>query len=365
MNTIGNIIRLTFFGESHGDALGITIDNLPAGIQLDFAMLDAELAKRRPKGIYSTSRIETDQYQVLSGFYEGKTTGGALTILIPNQNRQSGDYDDLTDKPRPSHADYPAFVKYHGYNDPRGGGMFSGRLTALFILAGAIAKQILNQKGIQVASHIQRVHHVTDARFDPNNITLDLAKQLQSLDFPVIDPLVEDAMKTTILNAKAELDSVGGIVETAVIGMPAGIGEPLFLSIESYLSQLLFGVPAVKGVEFGDGFGFAIEKGSEASDGYRFENGSVTTTANHNGGILGGISTGRPILLRSVVKPTASIGLPQQTVNLKTGENTTIEVKGRHDPAIVHRVVHVINAVVYFGILDLCLMSHSTDWIRP
>ena len=365
MNTIGSIIRLTFFGESHGDALGITIDNLPAGIPIDFTMLDAELAKRRPKGLYSTARTEPDLYQILSGFYNGFTTGAALTILIPNQNRQSGDYDDLTDKPRPSHADYPAYVKYHGFNDPRGGGMFSGRLTALFILAGAIAKQLLNAKGIQVASHIKRIFTAVDASFDPNHVSLELVKQLQTLDFPVIDASIEEPMKAAILSAKVEQDSLGGIVETAVIGLPAGIGEPLFLSIESQLSQLLFSVPAIKGVEFGDGFSYAMQKGSESSDGYRFENDALTTTANHNGGILGGISNGRPVILRSVVKPTASIGLSQQTVNLKTGENTTIEVKGRHDPAIVHRIVHVINAVVYFGILDLCLVGHSTDWIRP
>lgn len=364
MNSFGNNLKVTLFGESHGDNIGIVIDGLASGIEIDFNLIDFELTKRRPKSVYSTSRQETDQYQVLSGLYLGKTTGAPLTFLIPNANKISTDYQNVFDTPRPSHADYSAYIKYAGYNDPRGGGMFSGRVTALFMIVGAIAKQILNKRGIEVASHILKIHHVHDQSFNSVQIDLDQAKNIQKLDFPLIDTTVEESMRETILNAKNNEDSVGGIVETAIINLPAGIGNPLFNSIESYLSSLYYSVPSVKGVEFGDGFNLTNAYGSEVNDGYHLNNGKIETTSNHNGGILGGITTGMPIIVKCAIKPTPSIGKPQSSVNLKTNENVTLEIKGRHDPAIVNRVVHVINAVTYYGILDLLMGSNQLDWMR-
>jgi chorismate synthase len=365
MNSFGNSIKITFFGESHGDYVGIVIDGLSSGIPIDQTMIDYELTKRRPKSIYSTARAELDQYQILSGLYNGVTTGAALTFIIPNNNTKSEDYQELAAIPRPSHSDYTAHVKYQGYNDPRGGGMFSGRITVLFMIIGAIAKQILNQKGIEVASHILRIHNLVDKPFDSLNIDLEVAKDLQNLDFPLLDQSVEIPMREKILKAKNKKDSVGGIVETAIINLPAGIGEPLFSSIESQLAALLFSVPAVKGVEFGLGFEISKHYGSEVNDGYQIDaSGKISTLSNNSGGISGGISNGMPIIIKTAIKPTPSIGKKQASVNLETHENVELEIKGRHDPAIVNRVVHVINAVIYYGILDLLVTSHQTDWMR-
>ena len=364
MNTFGNNLKVTLFGESHGDNIGIVIDGLVAGIEIDFNLIDFELTKRRPKSIYSTSRQETDQYQVLSGLYLGKTTGAPLTFIIPNTNKISTDYQNVFDTPRPSHADYSAYVKYDGFNDPRGGGMFSGRVTALFMIVGAIAKQILNKQGIEIASHILKIHQVFDLSFNYTNIDVNEVKNLQKLDFPIIDSSKEILMRETILNAKNNEDSVGGIVETAIINIPAGIGNPLFNSIESYLSSLYYSVPSVKGVEFGDGFSLTNAFGSEVNDGYHIKNGKIETISNHNGGILGGITTGMPIIVKCAIKPTPSMGKPQTSINLNTYDPVTLEVKGRHDPAIVNRVVHVINAVTYYGVLDLLMGSKKMDWMR-
>ncbi len=364
MNSFGKNLKVTLFGESHGDNIGIVIDGLSSGIEIDLSIIDFELTKRRPKSIYSTARQETDQYQIISGFYQGKTTGAPLTFLIPNNNKISNDYQTVLYTPRPSHADYPAYVKFDGYNDPRGGGMFSGRVTVAFMIIGAISKQILNKQGIEIVSHILKVHQCYDQPFNQLKIDLDLAKKIQTLDFPLVDQSVETSMREIILNAKTNEDSVGGIVETAILNLPAGIGNPLFESIESYLSSLYYSVPSVKGVEFGDGFNMTNYYGSEINDGYQMKDGKIETLSNHNGGILGGITTGMPVIVKCAIKPTPSIGKPQSSINLKTNEPVTIEVRGRHDPAIVNRVVHVINAVTYYGVLDLLMGSKTMDWMR-
>lgn len=364
MNTFGNKIKMTLFGESHGEAMGITLDGLAPGILLDESLIRDALTKRRPKSIYSTSRSESDQYKIITGLYQGYTTGAPLTFILENENKISSDYSSLLNKPRPSHADYPASVKYNGFNDPRGGGIFSGRLTALMVIAGAIAKQVLNEKGIYVGSHISRIYDVEDALFDLVNISKDLIVKLEKEDFPLIDTEKEVLMKERIKDAKESENSVGGIVESAIINLPVGLGDPLFNSLESYLSSLLFSVPSIKGVEFGLGFEITKRTGKEVNDEYKIVDGVIQTKTNHNGGILGGLTTGMPVVVRVAVKPTPSIGLPQQTVNLKTLQEEVLEIKGRHDPAIVNRVVHVINAVLYFGILDYISSCSGKDWMK-
>jgi len=364
MNTFGQTLKITLFGESHGETLGIVMDGIKPGLQIDYTNLDEQLTKRRPKSLYSTSRSEPDTYEVVSGVYQGYTTGAPITFLIRNQNTISKDYDSLKNTPRPSHADYPASVKFNGFNDPRGGGIFSGRLTALLMIAGAISKQILNQKGIFIGSHISSIQQVKDTSFDMAKIEQETIELLEKMDFPLLNPSVESKMKAVILQAKENENSVGGIIESGIIGLPAGIGEPIAHSLESALSSLLFGIPSIKGVEFGSGFDITTKTGKEANDEYIVENGEIKTKTNHNGGILGGITTGMPVVLRVAVKPTPSIGLPQSSVNLETNENVSLEIKGRHDPAIVNRVVHVVNAVLYFGILDYILTATSKDWMK-
>lgn len=364
MNSFGEKVKITLFGESHGDGIGIVIDQLASGIELDFTLIESELKKRRPKNDYSTPRQESDSYQVLSGLYEGKTTGAPLVFFISNQNKQSQDYDELKSIMRPGHADYPAYVKFQGFNDPRGGGMFSGRVTVAMMIIGAIAKQILLKKGITVVSHIQQVHSVNDDRFTLENLNESLYQRLLTSDFPVINPLIETDMKAVIMDAKNQSDSVGGVVESAIMSMPAGIGSPLFQSVESYLSSLLFSIPAVKGVEFGSGFELTHMMGSEANDSYHIVDNKVQTSTNHNGGITGGITNGMPVIVRCAIKPTSSIGKPQNTVNIKDFKNTVLSVQGRHDPAIVHRIVFVINAALNYAVLDLMSSEYGLDWMR-
>jgi len=357
MNTIGQNIRLTFFGESHSEFMGIVIDNLPAGLKLDLDLIRSELKKRRPDGLLSTARIEPDDFQIVSGYHAAVTTGTPLTFIIKNIDVNSSDYEYLKTTPRPSHADYPASVKYDGANDHRGGGMFSGRLTALWMIAGAIAKQILNGENIHVGSHIQSVKDVEDYTFDKINVNNELLKTLENSAFPVLNQEISAQMAAVIAAAKAKGDSVGGSVETAITNLPAGLGEPLFLSFESHLSQALFSVPAVKAIEFGSGFSLASMYGSEANDQYYFSASGIRTTTNHNGGILGGLTTGMPVIFRVAIKPTPSIAMKQRTVDLIESKDVDLTIKGRHDPAIVQRAVHVINAVAYFITLDLLSIS--------
>jgi len=365
VNTFGNHIRITFSGTSHGPEIGVVIEGLPAGVKLDETLIREGLDRRRPQSALATSRREPDRYEIRSGYADERTDGTPLAFAIRNEDVLSADYASLVGKPRPGHADYPAYVKSAGTADLRGGGMHSGRLTSLFMIAGAIAKQILNRHGIRVGSHILSVGPVRDASFDPMTVDDLLLAHLETLVFPVVDPSVEEPMKDVVAQAKRRFDSVGGIIETAVVGLPAGTGDPLFRSLESQLSALLFAVPAVKGVEFGDGFAFAAKTGAEVRDEYRYaSDGAVRTFANHNGGIVGGMATGMPVICRAVVKPTASIAIPQRTIDLLKRENATIEIHGRHDPAIVIRAVHVVNAAVYFALLDLLAEDKPEDWFR-
>lgn len=352
----GEKIKVSIFGESHGEAIGCVIDGLPSGVRLDMDKIYADMSRRAPgKDKFATPRLEKDIPHILSGTLDDVTTGAPLAMIIENTNTRSGDYGNLLTVPRPSHSDYPAYVKYNGFNDIRGGGHFSGRLTAPIVFAGAVAKQILEEKGIVIGAHISQVGNAFDKAFDKNNVSSDLLKKLTSNNFSVIDDNAEEKMREEIESARMAQDSVGGIIECAVIGVPVGVGGNMFSTVESKLSSILFGVPAVKGVEFGEGFGFASMRGSQANDPYCVKDGKVAVKTNNNGGVLGGITTGAPIIFRVAIKPTPSISQPQQSVNLQTMEEETLVVKGRHDPCIVPRAVPVIEAAAALGILDLMM----------
>ena len=356
-NTFGQSVAITLFGESHGEYIGAVLDGMAPGLTVDEAFIRHQLSLRRPQGKISTARVEADEFKIISGVFEGKTTGTPLCILIPNTNTRSKDYD--INIPRPGHADYAAECKYHGYQDPRGGGHFSGRITAALVAAGAIAISALRQNGILVGTHISRISDICDRSF--NSYESDI-ETLADLSFPVLDFQKADLMRACIEDAASEGDSVGGILETAVIGLPAGIGEPWFDTVEGVLSHALFSIPAVKGVEFGEGFGMADLRGSEANDALRIENGRVITTTNHNGGINGGITNGMPLIFRCAVKPTPSIFQEQESVDLASGQNTTLTLQGRHDPAIIHRARVVVDSVVALVLCDLLALRFGTDF---
>ncbi len=353
-SVIGNKIKLSVFGESHGKAIGCVIDSLPAGVKLDMEKIYLDMSRRAPgKDKTATPRLEKDIPVIISGVLEGVTTGAPLAMIIENTNTKSGDYSDIATTPRPSHSDYPAYVKYGGNNDIRGGGHFSGRLTAPLVFAGAVAKQVLEQKGITVGAHISKIGKAADEHFDMNNIDKELLESLTSKAFSVISPDAEIAMRNEIECARLSLDSVGGEIECAVIGLPVGAGSNMFSSVEGELSKILFGVPAVKGVEFGAGFDFCEMLGSQANDAYCIEEGKVKTVTNNNGGVLGGMTTGAPLVFRVAIKPTPSIAKPQKSVDLNTMEEKTLEIKGRHDPCIVPRAVAVIESAAAFALLDI------------
>lgn len=364
MNTIGHNIKITFFGESHGSHIGLVIDQLPAGIPLNEELIKFNLSKRRPQSDISTPRQEKDAYQIISGLFNGYTTGGALTIVIENKDVKSKDYTNLNNTPRPSHSDYPAFVKYRGFNDYRGGGFFSGRMTALWVIAGSIAQQILEKEGIYVGSHILQLKDVSDQYFSDVSDDTDIIKRLNQDVFPLINPDIKDQMMTLIRNAKSDNDSVGGVVESKAVSLPVGLGEPYFHSVESYLSQLMFSIPAVKGVSFGDGFAISEKFGSEVNDAYRYIDDKIKTLNNHNGGILGGLTNGSPLMMKVAFKPTSSIGKKQKTVNLKDKTDSDLIVEGRHDPQIVSRAVHVVTCVLNFGLLDLLLFNIKKEDLK-
>lgn len=355
-SVLGNKIRLSVFGESHGEAIGCVIDGLPAGVKLDMEKINKEMARRAPgRDKTSTPRKESDTPVILSGVLDGVTTGAPLAMEIRNSNTKSGDYKNIMTVPRPSHSDYPAYIKYGGNNDIRGGGHFSGRLTAPIVFAGAIAKQILEDKGIKIGAHISQVGNVLDTPFDKNEVSKEVLEDITQNTFPTISREKETEMRAVIEDARLKTDSVGGAIECAVVGMPVGVGGNMFDTVESKLSAAVFGVPAVKGIEFGMGFDFAGEYASNVNDCYRVENGEVKLVSNNNGGILGGMTTGAPIVFSVAIKPTPSIALPQQSVNLETMENETLVIKGRHDPCIVPRAVPVIECITAFVILDLML----------
>ena len=348
----GRKIELSIFGESHGKAIGINIGNLPAGIKIDMEMIQNEMKRRAPgQNKLSTARKEKDQVEIVSGIQDGMTTGAPLCALIYNQDQHSKDYSLLESHMRPGHSDYAAFMKYHGYNDVRGGGHFSGRITAPIVFAGALVKQILAQKGIYIGAHVKSIGKVKDRSF-PTKITKDDLDHLHDQLYPVINKEIFSQMEETIENAKSNLNSVGGKIECAIIGLPAGIGEPFFHSLESTIASLMFSVPAIKGIEFGDGFSMCEMLGSEANDAYYYDQDKVKTKTNHNGGIVGGISNGMPVTFTVGIKPTPSIGLKQETIDVKTKRNTTLEIKGRHDPCIVLRAIVVIEAMAALAIYD-------------
>ena len=357
----GNLLKISVFGQSHGKAIGVVVDGLPAGEAIDLEELDRFLDRRRTgKNRLSTARKESDVPVFLSGLENGVTCGAPLCAVIENNDQHSSDYRELRDKPRPGHADYTAYVKWKGQADMRGGGHFSGRLTAPLCVAGGIAKQILARRGVYVGAHLWSVGTERDAPF-PLRPTRELFESVAAKPFPVLDDQAGERMQALILEARQNLDSVGGVIECAATGMPAGLGDPMFGGVENRLAAALFGIPAVKGLEFGDGFASARSHGSENNDPFAEEDGHVVTETNHAGGILGGITNGMPIVLRTAVKPTASISRPQRTVSLSAGENTDLVIHGRHDPCIAHRAVPVVEAVTAAVLLDLLLEgNHGT-----
>ena len=352
MNTWGERFRISIFGESHGEAIGVVIDGIPAGTALDMEEIDREMKRRAPgRNSISTPRAEADAVKILSGFWNGKTTGTPLAGMIFNTNTRSRDY--TPELVRPGHADFTGFTKYGAAHDYRGGGRFSGRITAPLVFAGAVAKQVLAERGIHIGAHVLRIGSVCDTPFDPVRLRPEQLHQVCQRQFPTLDPAAGDAMQEVIEEKKRELDSIGGILECGITGLPAGVGSPFFGSVESRLSSMMFSIPAVKGIEFGAGFGFADMTGRSANDEFYAENGTVKTYTNHNAGINGGIANGMPVIFRVVVKPTASISQPQRTVNLKTMENMEFEVHGRHDPCIAHRAVPVVEAGAAAALLDM------------
>lgn len=363
-NSIGNNVILTLFGESHGEAIGAVLDGMAPGIKVDETYIANQMNKRRSVGAISTKRHEPDNVRIVSGVYNGRTTGTPICILIENKDTQSVHYEMLKDLMRPGHADYAGFVKYHGFNDYRGGGHFSGRLTAPIVAAGAIALLALRSKGIAIATHIKKCAGIYDTDFscDAAGMIKDV-EYLNELDFAVLDHERGKLMVEAIESASNEGDSVGGVLETAILGVPAGIGEPWFDTVEGMLSHALFSIPALKGVEFGRGFDFADTKASCANDAmYYSENGAVKTLTNNNGGVNGGITNGMPIIFRSVIKPTPSIAKKQNTVNIATGENTAIEIVGRHDPAIVHRARVVVDSIAALTVCDMLVSRFGTEY---
>ena len=350
----GNNIKVSIFGESHGNAIGITIDGLPSGIELDLEKIDEEMARRAPgKSKLSTARKEKDAPEILSGFFNGRTTGTPLCGIIRNGDTRSKDYGKLKDLMRPGHADYTGNIRYSGFNDYRGGGHFSGRITAPLVFAGAICKQILEKEGIFIGAHVKSIKNINDEVFDYTNISKDLLDELKKAELPLLDKSKEEEMRNVIVEARGSGDSVGGVIECAITGIKAGYGDPFFDSVESRLSHLLFSVPAVKGVEFGLGFDISQLFGSEANDSFYYEDEEVKTSTNNNGGILGGITNGMPIIFKTAIKPTPSISKKQKTINISSKENEELVIEGRHDPCIVQRAIPVIEAVAAIGILDL------------
>lgn len=360
-STIGQNIKITLFGESHGPVVGITIDGLKSGIKLDHEYIKNELIKRAPTTPLSTKRHESNDYEIISGCFNGYTTGTPLTIIFKNEDIKTGDY-----KPnmiRPGHADYTAFLKYNGYQDYRGGGHFSGRLTAPLVACGAICKKILEEKNIFIGSHVKQIKDVVDVDFAVNKN--ELSKQINyvnSQPFATISPLVKEQMIECINAAKNENDSVGGIIESAVLNVEGGIGEPFFHSIESVLSSLIFSIPGVKGVEFGKGFEFASLMGSVANDQFSYQEG-IKILSNNNGGINGGISNGMPIIIKTAIKPTPSIGKEQSTVDLLKNKTTLLKLKGRYDPCIVSRACVILDSVIAIGLLDLYIERYGYEWM--
>lgn len=348
-------MRYSIFGESHGPAIGVVLEQVPPGLVLDREAISKEMARRAPgKSPLSTARKEADVPEILSGVFDGKTTGTPLCAIIHNSDHHSKDYAKTRFLARPSHGDYTGFVRYQGCNDYRGGGHFSGRLTAPLVFAGAVAKQLLAQRGITVGAHISQIGTVKDKSFADTQLTPTLFQTLSEKAFPTVDDQAGAAMQAEILQAREELDSIGGAIQCAVLGLPVGVGSPdLGCNVEGVLAQHLFAVPAVKGISFGAGFAFASMRGSAANDPFYMDGGQVKTRTNHSGGVNGGISNGMPVLFQVAIRPTPSIGQEQNTINLSTMEDAKLTIQGRHDPCIVHRAVPVIEAAAALAICEL------------
>ena len=368
-STYGENLKLTIFGQSHSPAIGVTIEGIPAGEKVDLDELQRFLSRRAPgKNVWSTPRKEADAPEILSGLVNGYTCGAPLTAIIRNTNTRSGDYENLKDIPRPGHADYTAYAKYHGFQDARGGGHFSGRITAALVAGGAIVLGALNRAGIDITTHIARCAGISDTPFALDDAA-QLAAQVEALasrpeGFAVLDESVEEPMKAAIRAAGAEGDSVGGVLETAILGLPAGVGEPYFDSVESKLAHLAFSIPAVKGIEFGSGFGFADQKGSEANDAFRMQGERIVTATNHNAGLNGGISNGMPVVFRTAVKPTPSIYKTQDTVDYIAKKDAELSIQGRHDPCIVPRAAIVQTCAAALAVGDLLTARYGMAWME-
>ncbi len=362
-NTFGQNISLTLFGESHGEAVGAVLDGLAAGIPIDEGFISERLSLRRPSGETDTPRREPDEFKILSGVFGGHTTGTPISIVIPNVNTKSGDYGYGV--ARPSHADFAAHQKYGGFEDYRGGGHFSGRVTAALVAAGAILLSALEGKGIEIATHILSCGGIEDKAFenDKKGVKNDI-KTLKNADFPLINAAKKAEIIEKITSARADGDSIGGITETAISGLPAGVGEPWFDSLEGVISHAAFSVGGIKGIQFGTGFSAAEMRGSQFNDAFRVADGEVITETNHNGGINGGISNGMPIVFSCAVKPTPSIYKTQRTVDFIKGENTELQIKGRHDPAIIRRICPVLDSVTALAVCDALVTRFGTDFLR-
>lgn len=355
-SVFGENIKVSIFGQSHSEAIGVVVDGLPAGFEVDMDALNAFLARRAPgQGKFTTARKESDLPEFVSGIVDGVTCGAPLCALIRNKDTRSGDYADLRDHPRPSHADYPAYVKFGAAHDIRGGGHFSGRLTAPLCVAGGIALQMLAGRGVRVGAHLCSVGDVQDERFDPVSVGERDFERIAANGFPVLDEMAGARMFDAIERARMDADSIGGTIECAATGLPAGLGDALFGGLEGRLSQALFGIPAVKGVEFGSGFDGARMRGSENNDPFVMQEGSVRTLTNNAGGILGGITTGMPLIMRVAIKPTPSIGRAQRSVRLSEGKPYELTIRGRHDPCIAPRAVPVVEAAVALVLLDMMM----------
>lgn len=360
MSSWGDSLKISVFGESHGKGIGVVIDGLPAGVRLDMEGIYLQMSRRAPgKDKTATPRLEKDIPQVLSGLLDNTTTGAPLCAVIENTNTRSGDYGNIMSCPRPGHADYTGNIRYGGFNDISGGGHFSGRLTAPIVFAGSVCRQILAEKGIRIAAHIASIGNVNDIRFDPVDIPSELIDRLNVSTFALIDQSAEKKMRAEVEQCRMNLDSIGGTVECAVTGLPAGVGSPMFYGIEGVISSIVFGIPAVKGIEFGAGFDAAKMKGSQDNDEFYYDGDTVRTRTNNHGGILGGISSGMPVIFRAALKPTPSIGKQQNTVDLVKHQDAKLEIHGRHDPCIVPRAVPVIESAAAVAVANLMMQVNK------
>ncbi len=363
-NTFGTNISITLFGESHGELIGAVLDGIPGGVVVDMEYIRNKIALRKSSQSWSTERKEPDDVKIVSGVFEGKTTGSPITFILENKDVKSSDYILFKDRPRPGHSDYTNYIKYHGSNDYRGGGHSSGRLTAPLVAAAALVQSILEKKGILIGSHIVACGTLAEPTFSTKEDVLreEIHKVNQDF-FPVLDEELRQLMIDYVCSVKQEKDSAGGVLETAVVGLEPGIGEPWFDTLEGVLAHGIFSIPGVKGVSFGRGFAFSSMLGSEVNDNFYIEDGKIRTRTNNNGGVNGGISNGMPIIINTAMKPTATIGQVQESIDLKTGEPVLVEGKGRHDPAIFARARAVVDSLVAFCLADMLCSRYGSEWL--